>query len=105
MPKKTKKQKIAAQSRHIITIKNIEEPISQSLNNDSFSLKNTKSEESVAKVYNLKNNILQKEDEAIKSYFIADCKKSFIFIFFIIALEFFIYYASMNLEFLKLLKF
>lgn len=104
MPKKTKKQKIAAQSRHIITIKDTVRSESETSNNPPVSLSQEKNHD-VVKLSAPKNIPSLKEDQTIKNYFIADAKKSFIFISIIIALEFLIYYASMNLEFLKLLKF
>jgi len=98
MPKKTKKEKILAEYRKRLRI------IEQQLQTNNTQLKLITKEE---KTENKKNLATQKiifpnkhqskieEDKLINKYFFNDLKKSLLLSFFLIALEFFLYFAKL----------
>lgn len=100
MPKKTRQQKIQAQERRQLQYQQIlqETPIVE--RNQTKSTKNQAPHQSIIK----EPEISSGEDRTLRTYFMGDVRKSLILITGIIALEFIIYFGTINKYLASILK-
>lgn len=92
MPRKTRKEKILASQRkkeppQTLQNEHIHVHIPQSVSTETQTVKTQKKVDTA---------VLSQSEQKIRSYFYADLKKSTVLVAGIIALEFFLYFASIN---------
>jgi hypothetical protein len=89
MPQKTRKEKLTAQSRKRFQYTIVESPSSRAQTPSTHT-------ETASHVVPKYEYAMTKEDALIKTFFIADLRKSLIFIGLILALEILLYFARIN---------
>jgi len=94
MPRKTRKEKIIARYRRKLEL--LEKSINVAEKIDSVpKIQVTKPKKTIQPNLPI-NNDLKKEDKAAVIYFTSDLRKTLFLVFLIIALEFFLYFATMK---------
>ena len=97
MPKKTKKQKMAALQRRQVQIAQVYKPVEVTVQ--------TSDNKEVTQKITQKHSPIDQEDISVRNYFIKDLRKSLFLIGCIIVIEFFFYSATIGNYLSKYLKF